>query len=324
MDDYREKHRPSDGEVGDVVLAVADFLLEFAIFRHEEMADVPTFVHPVVPTEDLRSLGVPYLSVDEEGNTTLMKLMSLTSRGAVGMTEGVMTPESRTKQQQQHEIADPNAYDPESPIISTYFYNRWMWIQFPYIAVANCGKRYHQDRPKSQDRDRSRLPSPGVLYSRTSREQGTTVIREQNGPAKPLNTSVTASRSSSICVTKSSPSLRKKAGQLLPQVFIRRPSRTREPVLQTEREKCDSTETDKVACSIKKMASELYDDVLQYRCENDMLVQQRSVYERKILDLNNELTDLERTYNGSVSFDSSFVSSYQIESEDIFHAILTI
>jgi hypothetical protein len=36
---------------GEVVLHIADFLLEFAALRHEEAADVPNFIHPMVPNE---------------------------------------------------------------------------------------------------------------------------------------------------------------------------------------------------------------------------------------------------------------------------------
>lgn len=32
------------------------------------------------------------------------------------------------------------------PTISTYFYYRWMWIQFPFVALANCGLRFLQVR----------------------------------------------------------------------------------------------------------------------------------------------------------------------------------
>ena len=73
VEEYREKHHPKDEQMGDVILRIADFLLEFAMQGHEEMADVPGFVHPMVPNEDMSSLGVPYLQVDEEGSTYLVK-----------------------------------------------------------------------------------------------------------------------------------------------------------------------------------------------------------------------------------------------------------
>jgi hypothetical protein len=30
----------------------------------------------------------------------------------------------------------------ELPHCTTYFYHRWMWIQFPWVALANCGENY--------------------------------------------------------------------------------------------------------------------------------------------------------------------------------------
>ncbi len=51
---------------------------------------------------------------------------------------------------------------------------------------------------------------------------------------------------------------------------------------------------------MERMAAELHGDIQQYRREHDALVQQRAAYERRALELGNELTDLERTLNGSV------------------------
>lgn len=39
---------------------------------------------------------------------------------------------------------------------------------------------------------------------------------------------------------------------------------------------------------------------VQYRYEHDVLVQQKTMYSQRLLELNNEMTDLTRTYNGSV------------------------
>ena len=34
------------------------------------MADVPNLIHPPIPQEDLRALGVPHLHTDEDGKTS--------------------------------------------------------------------------------------------------------------------------------------------------------------------------------------------------------------------------------------------------------------
>jgi hypothetical protein len=71
LDEYKERTHAKDGRVAAVISRVADFLLEFATLGHEEAADVPPFVHPRVPNEDLASLGVAFLGVDEEGRSVL-------------------------------------------------------------------------------------------------------------------------------------------------------------------------------------------------------------------------------------------------------------
>jgi hypothetical protein len=57
LDEYRSSKQPSDEVVADIVLEIADFLLEFAITGHEADADVPSNVHPQIPIEDLEALG---------------------------------------------------------------------------------------------------------------------------------------------------------------------------------------------------------------------------------------------------------------------------
>jgi hypothetical protein len=72
LDEYRLLKHPSDESVSDIILGIADFLLEFAILGHETLADVPNLIHPQIPAEDLRALGVPHLAVDEEGRSSLL------------------------------------------------------------------------------------------------------------------------------------------------------------------------------------------------------------------------------------------------------------
>lgn len=60
------------------------------------------------------------------------------------------------------------------------------------------------------------------------------------------------------------------------------------------------SENDEVAGAMDRMAHELYTDIKQYRYEHDVLIQQKSLYKQRLLELENEMTDLTRTYNGSV------------------------
>lgn len=57
-----------------------------------------------------------------------------------------------------------------------------------------------------------------------------------------------------------------------------------------------------VSGAMERMAAELYDDIQQYRREHDAIVQQRASHERRLLELGNELTDLQRTFDGTVLF----------------------
>jgi len=37
---------------------------------HEKAADVPNFVHPEIPKDDMKTMGVPYLDVEREKDGT--------------------------------------------------------------------------------------------------------------------------------------------------------------------------------------------------------------------------------------------------------------
>eukprot|EP00630_Chrysocystis_fragilis_P003877 CAMPEP_0197391526 /NCGR_PEP_ID=MMETSP1165-20131217/3155_1 /TAXON_ID=284809 /ORGANISM="Chrysocystis fragilis, Strain CCMP3189" /LENGTH=1276 /DNA_ID=CAMNT_0042917115 /DNA_START=42 /DNA_END=3872 /DNA_ORIENTATION=- len=130
VDDFKFLHSPSDDELALVILRIADFMLEFATLCLEEAADVPQFVHPAIPSDDLASLGVPYLSRDKDGNSVLNSpFVEATGdkSGLAGKHNGMDT------------LLKVNE---EVPTCSTYFYHRWMWIQFPLVSLANCGERY--------------------------------------------------------------------------------------------------------------------------------------------------------------------------------------
>ncbi|CAM9828683.1 unnamed protein product, partial [Scytosiphon promiscuus] len=76
--------------------------------------------------QDLGSLGVPFLSVDEDGRSVLHKPL-LTETKEDDKPAGVDQPPK------------PNE---DFPDCTTYFYHRWMWIQFPWVALANCGEKF--------------------------------------------------------------------------------------------------------------------------------------------------------------------------------------
>eukprot|EP00903_Cladosiphon_okamuranus_P017528 g16143.t1 len=126
LDEYKDKVHPSDERIAAVILEIADFMLEFSTLGHEEAADIPQFVHPRIPNEDLGSLGVPFLSVDEDGRSVLNKPLL-----------------RETKEDDKPAGVDqPPKSNEDFPDCTTYFYHRWMWIQFPWVALANCGQKF--------------------------------------------------------------------------------------------------------------------------------------------------------------------------------------
>jgi len=126
-DEFKFAAQPSHEELADVVLKIADFMLEFATLGLEQSADVPQFIHPAVPNQDLEALGVPYLDTHEEGLSVLKT--PVISGNASGVKPSIDAPAKLNE---------------EIPVCSTYFFHRWMWIQFPLIALANCGKNYEK------------------------------------------------------------------------------------------------------------------------------------------------------------------------------------
>ena len=305
IEEYREKHHPKDDELGDVVLCVADFLLEFAILGHEGLADVPAFLHPLVSNEDLKSVGVPFLTIDADGEACLVEPLLHANGGAEEEEDiaGALSPVDGAAKAAE-----------EGQTVSNYFYHRWMWIQFPLVAVANCGERYRLGlgglTPVGQRRGSALIEGKGGSIEE---EAGSTERKQLT-----LGGTVVGLRQEEKKVEMPA-SLIKIATQPLQQLFIRKPTTARaratgQHVQQQQRPQQPSQQqpsqlphrqegnslNEEVAGAMERMASELHDDIRQYRNENDLLVQQKLLYERAILDLANELTDLERIRLGSV------------------------
>uniref|UniRef100_A0A7S1U833 NACHT domain-containing protein n=1 Tax=Phaeomonas parva TaxID=124430 RepID=A0A7S1U833_9STRA len=126
VNEYRDKTHPGDEILSKVILDIGDFLLEAAILGHETDADVPSFIHPMVTNEDMASLGVAHLSMDEEGRSILVAPV-IAGEGGDAKPQADMVPAKSND---------------DVPMCTTYFYRRWMWIQFPIVALSNCGERY--------------------------------------------------------------------------------------------------------------------------------------------------------------------------------------
>jgi hypothetical protein len=126
-EEFKYNTQPTDEELTDVLLKVADFLLEFATLGLEVASDVPNFIHPQLPREDTAALGVPYLDEEEDG-TSLLRVPLVDAPAG----DGKANSEAPAK---------PNE---EIPECSTWFFHRWMWVQWPAIALANCGSNFQK------------------------------------------------------------------------------------------------------------------------------------------------------------------------------------
>jgi hypothetical protein len=289
IEEYKDKYHPKDEQLGDVVLAIADFLLEFAMLGHEETADVPNFIHPMVPNEDFAGLGVPYLVIDEEGNSMICKPI-LSTRNADDGKPGAFDGPPKANEECSKQV------------MSTYFYNRWMWIQFPYVALANCGSRFHDGIIVQQKNLQADTGLGGRATTGRGKNGGDGRGKGKGGARAQEDMFADHIRHAKVVErpmpeARISGSLIKMATQPLPHLPIRKPTRIRQPNLPHKQR----SEQDEVAGAMDRMAGDLYRDIAQYRYEHDVLVQQKHLYEQKLIELNNEMTDLSRTYAGSVS-----------------------
>jgi len=128
LNEYKCVQTPADDNLARVIIRVADFLLEFATLRLEEPADVPQFLHPSIPHDDFAVLGVPFVACDKDGNSVLnTPYIESLGEAASGNFNAMDVPMKINE---------------DVPMCSTYFYQRWMWIHFPWVSLANCGEPY--------------------------------------------------------------------------------------------------------------------------------------------------------------------------------------
>ena len=142
LDEFVGKFGKPEEEVAEVALRVSDFLLEFATSGFEISADAPRFSRPELITSDLASLGVPFLQLDDNGRSCVNVPLQRSAIEAQDDPDDAGGPPQRAASDQM-------------PTCTTYNYRRWMWTQFPLVALANCGERFKKgvlDRwPRNDD-----------------------------------------------------------------------------------------------------------------------------------------------------------------------------
>lgn len=265
VDEYRYAKNPSSEELAGVILKVADFLLELATLSLEEQADVPQFIHPTVPKEDLAALGVPFLDTDEEGRSVLRT--------------PVIEGESSTLHKPV--VDAPAKLNEEVPVCSTYFYHRWMWIQFPWVALSNCGDKYTKGIEYTQS-----LKPPSLRKAET-----TPTVR--GGASTPGTRRAPRSkdrggggRGDAASLTESLPEIRAGGKR---REFMKRASMTT-PKRRDDGESTEDVAETQWADKVKALRSTISNS----RFELDHMSGERAALVRRIAELQDELVDLQR------------------------------
>ena len=274
LDEYRTKEHPSDEAVSSIILLIADFLLEFATLGHEANADVPNIIHPYIPESDLESIGVPHVKVDDQGRSMLWYPDVYNS--LAGVREG--DPNETPADQGGKAIED-------IPYCTTYFFHRWMWIQFPYIALGNCDSRYTEGEAKKK------YNYHGEAYmqaeaARKKREE------EEKSRIRALNKGGGDKEGSQVMNTNQFK---------LPEItFNRKAARTLRRV---------PLEGDASADKFAIRMQALQDDIQNLREEYDFVMQMKAGLRKRLAELSGSLESLKRSAESVHQFDDAMAEA---------------
>ena len=200
VDEFRLDHRDEDEVTCKAIMDIAEFFLEFAMLGHEALADVPDYIHPEIPTDDMKSLGVPYLDQQRDGLSILVKPQTeVLGRDEKGNVVVETAPGG-------DEV--PLAANDDMPCCSTYFFRRWMWIQFPLISLANCGDKYSDGIQRAEDNRElkhgpSKKKSNAAKGGRKGKKKGMLTSQDDNNNS---NTQAAAAGATNPSLTRSSSS----------------------------------------------------------------------------------------------------------------------
>lgn len=280
LDEYRTTHTTmKDETVSDIILQISDFMIEFATMGLEESADVPASIHPFIPVEDVKSMGVPYVAIGEDGaSSTLMYPEILTFK---------TTNDPDDEQKMSNEVPMATEENLKKPL-TTYFFHRWMWIQFPYIALGNCGSRYAEGVAKFQasmadNRDRGPVDDNSIVK-------------------KPMTAAETRSQMSKSFVKSSS--------QKLPVIAFNRKAAKSIPRVTTKAEH-DENPPDKVGLRLFK----LQEDINNYREEYDFIVNMKGSLSKRLAELKGTVEELKNVAHSCNDVDSALTDMIKREAE---------
>lgn len=305
LDEYRSAKHPSDETVAEIILAVADFLLEFSMLGHEDDADVPFNIHPKVLSEDLASIGVPYIDIDEEGRTSLVFPEILN--------------EYTNKKDENQANDGPGGNDAagaaraidEMPLRTAYFFSRWMWIQFPYIALGNCNNRFTAG-VKRREAELADNPVAKAKANAANESNGNNKKNKRSGTAgarsggKSVTSKMSKEEGQELSKSMSSEDLAK---MLPPIKFNRKAPRSSSRVIKTE------DEQDAANTKFQNRMMALQDNIQNLREEYDFVVQMKSIVGKRLQDQKDTMTDLQRTAESASQFDGALRTAEKREAD---------
>jgi hypothetical protein len=277
LDEYQTKEHPSAEEVSTIILLIADFLLEFATLGHEANADVPNIIHPYIPQEDLESIGVPHLRVDDAGRSILYYPDVYPHLG------GVIANSDGGADASAPQDAAAKAID-DIPFCTTYFFHRWMWIQFPYIALGNCNTRFveGEENKKKAYHGAAYMLKQAELKKKQELESKMTMSQSLDDNNKTMNEMDT-----------------KKFA--LPEIkFHRKAARTLRRIPK---------EGDAAADKFAVRMQALQDDIQNYREEYDFVMQMKAGLRKQLAELSGSLETLKRSAESVHQFDDAMIAT---------------
>lgn len=283
LDEYRQAQHPTDEKVAETVLLIADFLIEFATGGNELNADVPALIHPMIPSDDLRSLGVPHIAVDDDSGRSTYMIPVMETQNDDSMKTAAEPPVVK------------QAND-DFPECTTYFFHRWMWIQFPLIALGNCGKRYKTGIKVRQ------------LKNQAWETGNASVSKKDDGMG---NTGAAQSKSGRFIVKPQLTRSFSAASYKLPELkFIRKAAKTTRKIANPDDElESNGPGGDAVSKRLDAMNEEIHN----LREEFDYCKQQRSAKQKKTVELKAMLKDLQLSESSTEVFDKKLQEAIKNE-----------
>jgi len=160
----------------------------------------------------------------------------------------------------------------EVPICSTYFYHRWMWIQFPWVSLANCGERFLKGVIQRSEQE----PLGGEVASRGGKIQRPTAATDVvvDGPKLP-----------EIQASCTNPPLQRTA---------------RSDTKQSSHQKEKRSFVDHFASKLQQ----LRETIETYRHELDQMRQERLALERMLSRLHDQARELSKMHMSTSDLES--------------------